>query len=158
MNPAMEQMMLQLVARRTGVSAEELRSMSRGGAPAIAARLGIDLPPDFGEQADTEADASPAELAAEVRLDALEAQLAELVDRLAECERAYAAAIGFVEHVAGTLGACPSCLGYDGTCPDCRGRGIPGRYRSVEPRTLHRWFKNLSRQFAAPAPTTSAHE
>ncbi len=158
MNPAMEQMMLQLVARRTGMPVEELRAMSRGGAPAMAARLGIEMPPSFESDEDLDVHAPPADLAAEARLDALEAQLSGLVDRLAECELAYAAAVDLVEYVAGTLGACPSCLGCDATCPQCLGRGIPGRHRSADPRTLQRWLNNLSRRLAAPAPLTPAPE
>lgn len=159
MNPAMEQMMLQLVARRTGMPVDELRAATLGGPSALAARLGIDLPEGFGAPLDVEArPAEPHGPSREdaVRLDGLEARIAELAEHLAEVEEAHLAALHLIDHVASTLGACPSCFGCDSDCPDCGGRGIPGRRRSTDPRTLHRWLTTLARRFAAPKPATPA--
>lgn len=158
LNPVMEQMFLKMMSQRTGASVEELQSASRMGPTALAAKLGINLPSgilDVPVVEDRDSQPDPPPRPQRGRMDAITRHIATLDARLGELEQAHSTAMTMLHRVAATLGACPSCFGYDPDCDDCLGQGAPGHVASAHPRTLRRWLGAFVRQPPNPSPPSA---
>jgi hypothetical protein len=163
MNPAMEQMLLQWMSKRTGTPIAELQSASRLGPAALAQRLGIDVPPGMldvtaHEADDDDDDDPPPRAPSNGRMAAIRKHMADVDARMRELEDAHRQLATRLERVAGTLGACAACFGSDPDCPECEGDGGPGRVASRYPRTLRRWLRGLGVQLPQPSPAPTASD
>lgn len=157
LNPAMEQMLLQWMAKRTGTPIEDLRDASRSGPAALAKRLGIEVPAEMLDVTAVESD-EPAPAPARPRAPAVERRMHALEGRLQEIEEAYRATAAMLVRVSATLGACSCCFGFDPDCSECSGEGSPGYVASRCPRMLRRWLRDLGVQRPQTTTTPTTNE
>lgn len=168
MNPAMEQMFLQMMARRSGTPIEELRAASRQGPAILAAKLGVPLPPEILDapvvredddlESESESEPEPEPEPVRARGTAIDREMRRVAARLRELEDAHRSTLALLQRVADTLGACPVCFGYFRDCDICFGDGKPGHFQSSHPRTLRTWLTPFVRRTPSPAQPARTNE
>ncbi|MBC8073417.1 MAG: hypothetical protein IAG13_34170 [Deltaproteobacteria bacterium] len=165
MHPAMEQMFLQMMARRSGTPIEELRAASRQGPAMLAAKLGVPLPPEILDapvvREDDELEPGPDPEPQPMQFahgTAIDREMRRVAARLRDLEDAHRSTLAVLQRVADTLGACPACFGYYRDCDICFGEGKPGHFESSHPRTLRTWLTPFVRRTPPPAQPARSSE
>lgn len=166
MNDAQAQL-LQMFAAQQGLDVGRVEASMRGGPAALARELAAAgrLDPAVASMV-AEASAPTGERTTPDEITVLPPESPDprrvtrsvraLGRRLRALEDELGAAVAMLDHVAGVLGACPSCFGCDAACSHCGGEGIPGAFRPTDPVLLSRWIRNLATRLSdTPAVRTA---
>ncbi len=147
---------LRMYAAHNGIEAERLEASMEQGPQALARALAASgrVDPTMRSMVDAVASGPDASLddpeatgrRAAKPGRAMGRSIRQLGRRLEELEGELGAALDLLEHVAGVLGSCPCCFGYDSSCEVCQGAGVPGAFHTTDPEALRQWVTHLARR------------